>query len=66
MLLDHRERIDGADVQWNPINEDLGEIGAMNYAIYKTVNGSQELIEWGTVRPRADGLQGNRLHHTLV
>ena len=49
MLLDHRERIDGENVTWNPVNSDLGEIDVpMTYSIY-TAGESQELVEWGTI-----------------
>ena len=49
LQVDHRERIDGSNIEWCPINDDRGDKTATGtYSIYKTENGNQVLQEWGT------------------
>ena len=66
MLLDHRERIDGENVTWNPVSSDLGTFDVpMVYSIY-TAGERSAAGRVGNHQPHADGLQGHRLHHTMV
>ena len=69
MLVDHKERIDGGNVSWCGIGSDAGDKNVSGmYSIYREVNGSQVLMEWGRITKVRMGYKasGSSKRHTEI